>query len=233
MPDALAGRKIFGLLVPYLNSVVQPELDALRPPGVSNQTARFTLDANVLEEIAEVAGKLTACGPDALLVGLSTESFPGGLAVAEQGAATLRERCELPVFTAPHAVHAALEALDARRVGIVTPFDAAANGNVRSVFESKGFEVLRIGGLSCPDIAAIAHSKREEVEALFREVGAAAVDALVQVGTGLPVLASIEALEAELAIPIVACNAALYWQALRETGISDPVAGFGRLLAEC
>ena len=42
----------------------------------------------------------------------------------------------------------------------------------------------------------------------------------------------IEELEAELGKPIVACNAAVYWQALRGIGISDAVSGYGRLLAQ-
>ena len=31
--------------------------------------------------------------------------------------------------------------------------------------------------------------------------------------------------------PVVTCNAAAYWQALRETGIDDRLDGFGRLFA--
>jgi maleate isomerase len=51
------------------------------------------------------------------------------------------------------------------------------------------------------------------------------------VGTGLPVVHLIDELEGNFDKPVVACNAALYWQALRETGIADPIRGFGRLLA--
>ena len=32
--------------------------------------------------------------------------------------------------------------------------------------------------------------------------------------------------------PIVACNAAIYWQALRQIGITDPIPGFGTLLRD-
>ena len=39
-------------------------------------------------------------------------------------------------------------------------------------------------------------------------------------------------LEAETGKPIVACNAAVYWQALRAIGINDAIAGYGRLLAD-
>ena len=39
-------------------------------------------------------------------------------------------------------------------------------------------------------------------------------------------------LERETGRPLVACNAALYWQCLRSVGIADKIAGFGRLLSE-
>jgi hypothetical protein len=48
MPNTIAPRGLFGVLVPWFNSVVEPELADLRPAGVSNQTARFALDATVL-----------------------------------------------------------------------------------------------------------------------------------------------------------------------------------------
>ena len=43
MPDALAPRFKFGVLAPATNTVVQPEFDALRPKGVSNQMARVVI----------------------------------------------------------------------------------------------------------------------------------------------------------------------------------------------
>ncbi len=68
-------RRIFGVLVPYFNTAVEPELADLRPTGVWNQTARFILDGNVLDNIADAALKLMAGRPDALIVGLAPENF--------------------------------------------------------------------------------------------------------------------------------------------------------------
>jgi maleate isomerase len=231
MPDTLSPRKILGVLVPYFNTVVQPELDDLRPAGVSNQTARFTLDAAVVQNIREAAEKLTACGPEALLIGLSTEAFPNGLALLAQGAGELHEGTGLPVFTASHATHAALRHLGATRVGVVTPFDAGANEHVRAALESAGFVVTGIQGLACPSPDRIPHAKLSDLRRAFAEADSAAAEALVHVGTGLPVVHLIDELEGNFDKPVVACNAALYWQALRETGIADPIRGFGRLLA--
>ena len=62
------------------------------------------------------------------------------------------------------------------------------------------------------------------------EVAASDCEAILQVGTALPVMAMIAGLEAVHGKPIVACNAAVYWQALRAIGITDPISGFGTLL---
>ena len=45
MPDALAPRFKFGVLAPATNTVVQPEFDAMRPNGVTNQMARVVIPA--------------------------------------------------------------------------------------------------------------------------------------------------------------------------------------------
>jgi maleate isomerase len=232
MADTLAHRKIIGVLVPYFNTVVEPELADLRPTGVSNQTARFELDADVVRNVTEAAEKLVTCRPEALLIGLSAEFFPGGLALLQQSAEDLGRITQLPVYTASHATHAALRHLGARRIGIVTPFDAEGNSHVRAAFEEHGFDVVSIGGLACPAFDQIALTPLNDIRAMFRTVSRPEAEALVHVGTGLPVLHLIDELERDLAKPVVACNAAVYWQALRELGISDRVCGFGRLLAQ-
>jgi len=229
LPDTLATRKVLGILVPYFNSVVEPELADLRPPGVTNQTGRFTMDANVLENVHTAGASLMTCGAEALLIGLSTESIPGGLAVLEKGAARLADDTGLPVLTASHATRGALQALGAQKLAIVTPFDDTANGHVRASFEEAGFEVTSLVGLACPSLDQIGHIPADAIRQAFRDAQHAEADTLVQVGTGLPTVGLVEALESEHDKPIVATNAALYWQALRTVGVPDALPGAGRL----
>jgi maleate isomerase len=229
LPDTLADRRVLGVLVPYFNSVVEPELADLRPTGVTNQTGRFTMDANVLENVRSAGASLMTCGAETLLIGLSTESIPGGLGVLEKSAAQLADDTGLPVFTASHAMHLALRALDARKLGIVTPFDNAANGHVRAAFEDAGFEIASLIGLACPSLDRIGHISADAVRTAFRDAQHPGADALVQVGTGLPTVHLVDELEKDLGKAVVATNAALYWQALRAAGIEDVLPGAGRL----
>jgi len=58
------------------------------------------------------------------------------------------------------------------------------------------------------------------------------VDAVIQVGTNLSMVKLAAHLELTLGKPVIAINTATYWHALRACGITDRVAGFGRLLEE-
>ncbi len=229
--DVLGPRALIGILVPSFNTVMQPELEALRPEGVTNHVARFGFDANLLQNVKEEAMKLATGRPSALIVGLATDGIPGGLAVLESGAADLSAETGLPVLTATHATHAALRALDVRRIGLVTPFSAEENEQACAAFADSGFDVIAHHGFGCP-IDRIGETPLSDIRAAFAAVDGPEVEALVQVGTGLPVVGLIDELERAREKPVVACNAASYWQALRAVGLEDRKRGFGALLAD-
>jgi maleate isomerase len=228
-PNRIGHRHVFGVLVPDFNSVVEPELSDLRVAGVSNQTTRFPLTANVVDDICNSGERLAPSGVQSWIVGLSTESFPNGLDLMSQGAQSLSDRTKLPVYTAPSATRAALEMLSASRLGIVTPFDESANSHVRAVYESWGFEVVTIVGLARSGFDQIANTTDRETEAAFKRAAGDRVDTLVQVGGGLPMLHLIARLERQLGRPIIAANMAVYWQGLRAAGINDVIPNAGSL----
>lgn len=232
MPNTLASRKLVGLLVPAFNSTVEPELARLCPQGVTHHTARFEMNATLLDNLAAEADKLVSCHVDGLLVGLSTDTIPGGLALAEKVASDLTERTGLPVVTASQAVHHALAHLGVERIALVTPFDVAANETVKGAFEAAGFEVVAAHGLALPSLDSIGQAPLSDIRAAFAAADDEQAEALVHVGTGLPVVNLIEELERTHHKPVVACNAAAYWQLLRRLGIDDAIPGHGRLLAE-
>ena len=90
--------------------------------------------------------------------------------------------------------------------------------------------MVAIKGTCAPSLPEICETPLDDIRSVFRKVGQVDCDAVLQVGTALPVVALIEELEADLKKPIVACNAAVYWQTLRRAGISDSVPGYGQLL---
>lgn len=99
-------------------------------------------------------------------------------------------------------------------------------------FEAAGFSVVAIKGAEAPTLPAICETPLSTVQSLAEVLAASDCELIAQVGTALPVVGLLEALEQATGKPVIACNAAVYWQALRAAGINDPVAGFGRLLRE-
>jgi maleate isomerase len=231
MVDTLAHRAVIGVMTPAMNTVVQPELELLRPGGVTNQMQRFRLGGDaVSDDLTDEAAKLMDCAPMAIAVGLTTDAGPGGPDKLKARCEDLSQQVGVPVLGASQADYAALRALGANRVGIVTPFNAEVDAVVQANTEAAGFEVVAIKGTQAPSLPAICETPLEDIRAVFAKVAASDCDVILQVGTALPVVAMIAELEAAHGKPIVACNAAVYWQTLRAVGINDPVIGFGQLL---
>ena len=66
----------------------------------------------------------------------------------------------------------------------------------------------------------------------MKELNESGVDALVQVGTNLPMAKLAEKFEKEFSKPVIAINTATYWHALRKNDIKDKIKGFGSLLTD-
>ncbi|MDE0096844.1 MAG: hypothetical protein OXS40_10790, partial [Gammaproteobacteria bacterium] len=141
MPDTLAPRAIIGVMTPAMNSVVQPELELLRPVGVTNQMQRFRLGgSHISDDLAEEAEKLTDVKPAALAICLTTDAGPDGVAKLAACSDMLTARLGIPVFNASVALQNALQAVGACRVAVLTPFNAEVNRVVRINIENGGFE---------------------------------------------------------------------------------------------
>jgi maleate isomerase len=102
----------------------------------------------------------------------------------------------------------------------------------RRFFEDGGFAVARVKGLRCGGPVLIAYTSEATLRDAIVEVDGPDVDAVVIVGTNLPMARVTGMAEFWLGKPVVALNTATYWHALRECGIDDKVQGFGHLLAE-
>lgn len=233
MVDTLAPKALIGVMTPAMNSVVQPELELLRPAGVTNQMQRFRLGGSAIsEDLPDQAAMLMDCNPKVVAIGLTTDAGPGGVEKLAARTAEVEQALGIPVCNASEADHAALRALGAKRIAVATPFNAEVNRVVQANQEAAGFEVVAIDGTAAPSLPEICETPLDDIRALFRGLAESDCDAILQVGTALPVVALLDSLERDLGKTIVACNAAVYWQALRRIGIADRIEGYGRLLSD-
>lgn len=245
--DSLGWRMKFGVIVPSTNTSVQPEYDAMRPPGVTNHTSRIAIpndpvrnddDFNLLiqrikaETITAVDQVLT-CEPDYLILGMSAETFWDGLDGSKALEQKILSRGARGVSLGSDACQAALRAYGGvRRIAVITPYMPVGDAQVHRFFTDCGLEVTTIKGLRCASPVLIAHETQATLRDAILEVDARDVDAIVQVGTNLAMAHLAAEAERWLGKPVLAINTATYWHALRTNGIADKVPGFGRLLAE-
>lgn len=237
MTDALGHLAVFSIILPATNVISEPEMSAIRVPGVTNQTYRFPFPGrpkgfNDLTNLMKPAISLALeCQPDRVIVGFSTEFLPNGLQIASDLRSHVEDIVQLPTTLASDAVPEALKILSAKRVGIVTPYPPETNQHVYSFFTDLGYQVTKITGIAKTDKGRIntAQVREEEVKTAMAVVDAAEVDVLVQVGTAMICSGFTAGLEKIHDKPVVAVNAATYWMALRNHSIFDHVKGHGTL----
>jgi maleate isomerase len=244
MTDTLGWRQKFAVLIPSTNTSVQPEFDAMRPPGVTNHISRIRIpniplhndaDFNRLIELIaaaqdEAVDAVMSCEPSRLVMGISAETFWDGLQASRRLKGELAQRTGLPVSMGSEACEAAFKALGVRRIAVLTPYHPVGDRNVQRFFEESGFEVRRILGLRCQSPVQIAHVSEDQMREALVRLDGDDIDALVQVGTNLAMARLAGLVEPWFGKPVVAINAAIYWHALRDCGITDRMSGFGSLL---
>ncbi|HZM34628.1 MAG TPA: hypothetical protein VFC18_09035 [Burkholderiales bacterium] len=248
MTDALGYRAKFGVLAPSTNTSVQPELDAMRPRGVTNHHSRLVIpdsrvtdDATFLAMMDNIRAALVpaldavlTCRPDYVVLGMSSETFWDGLAGSQRLRRRLEKRAKVGVTLGSDACRAALRACgrSIRRLGIVTPYMPVGDRQVRRFFADCGYEIVNLGGLRCTSPVLIAHETQARLREAILRVNRGKVDAVVQVGTNLAMAALAAEAEGWLGKPVIAINTATYWHALRQYGIRDKVYGWGSLLQD-
>ena len=246
MTDSLGWRAKFAVIAPSTNTSVQPEYDDMRPRGVTNHFCRIPIpdtkvtdDASFMTMLNHIRGATLdsidvamTMSPDALIMGMSAETFWDGAEGAERLLEKVRERTgDIPVIMGSTAVDAALKVHGARRLGVITPYMPVADTQVRRFFEDLGYEVVHLRGLRSPSPMLIAHESPKTLKEAAIEVNEG-VDAIVQCGTNLAFADVAARAEWWLEKPVIAINTATYWHALRTLGIHDQKAGFGSLLLD-
>lgn len=246
MTDSLGWRKKFAVLIPSTNTSVQPEFDAMRVDGVTNHVSRIKIPNDPLnsdEDFRKLVDNIAAaqleavdsamsCEPDHIVLGISVETFWGGLAASKKLNAELEAHTKLGVTGGAEACAAAFAAFGAKRIAVLTPYFPVGDKNVRQFFEESGYEVVRLKGLKCASPTLIAHVQPAELRAAAEELDGDDVDAVIQVGTNLAFAKVAAKMESERKKPILAINTAIYWRALRKNGIGEKVAGWGSLLEQ-
>jgi maleate isomerase len=233
-----------GVVIPSTNWIVEAEIQALPIAGVSFHYGRMhLLDARMdtderfeammarfRETIGETIASVMTCEPDYLLMGMSSETFWNGVEGAQRFVEQAQTLSGLSVTSGAFSVRTALDLYDARRLGVVTPYQPVGDAQVERFLTEAGYDVVNLVGLKCESALAITRVTEDKLRRALYEADGPDVDALLQVGTNLSMIRLADEAERWLGKPVIAINAANIWHALRASGIQQQFDGFGSLL---
>ena len=178
-PDSRSPRRRFGLLLPATNTVIEHELWSLLVanqvggrlggvglhstlvltprPDVSSPEGLEQFKRNFLDGMESSVRTALLAAPQYLILGISLEHILSGLDSVRESMASLQTFCDLSWATWQDAAAAALKAVGAKRIGLLTPWEEVGNASGIRMLEDMGFDVAASVGLACGNIQHIAH----------------------------------------------------------------------------
>jgi len=245
----IGARGRIGVIIPSTNIGVEYDCQRIIPPGVTWHFARFFVEQPDLssddmflafieairETIPHALRDIMTCEPSYIMMGMSAETFWGGLEGNTEFEAQLRDVIgpDMGLTSGAAALKAALDAFGVKSVAALTPYQPIGDVQVHRFLEESGYRVTSVVGLKCDTATSIAHTPpREVIDVVINQLDGDDVDAIVQAGTNLSTQDIFPALEQQLGKPVIPINIATIWHALRAQGIQDRIFGRGRLF-EC
>jgi len=218
-----------GVATPQANPTVEAEFSILFPRTVSLQASRLICDAadpkqrlmsyiqNLDNTLLGYGGmRLTsfgfACTGSSYLVGADTEQ-----AIEEK----LSDRFGYPVVMAASAIRAALQALGAERIVLVSPYPDWLSDAAHAYWTASGFHVTNVRRVQTrtSNTETIYELSSADALPLLQDSMMKGVDAVLISGTGMPTLSAIH--DVKLNVPIISSNLCLAWRLLQIAGKTE------------
>ena len=237
-PSNYGERARIGMLLPSSNQAAEPPFHTMMPRGVAVHTTRLPLNGSSekaflgMAEGVETAAELVSdAGANLLLfhctaVSTYSESLEKSI-IARMALATGK-----PVTATSEAIVAALHALSAKRVVMISPYLQKVNESEAKFLRARGFDIIGLAGLDCENAAAMMSITPDQWIAFAKAHRDDKADAYLMSCTTTRAADVAEDLERELGRPVLTSNTAAAWHCLRKLGINDKVPGFGKLLGE-
>lgn len=239
LDEGIAGPRL-GLIVLSTDETMEFEArQVLAGCAVNLLHARIPSQSSVTpEELATMAGEMTSTaarlpeGLDAVAYGCTSGATIIGPARVE--ALVQAAHPGVPVTNPMSATIAALHALSAKRIALVTPYVASVTEPMRAHMAAQGIDTVSEVSFGQQDDRTVARISEASTLAAMRaavETAPGPVDAIFASCTNLRCFGIIEQAEVELGLPVISSNSALLWHLLSIAGQPSLGWGPGRLYA--
>lgn len=235
------GHKI-GVLVPFTNTNLEPDMMAMCPVGTTVHFARLGgYDIDEIPGKDQMAGLgasdisvalqlIAGVRPAAVLYGCTSATLTQGPAFDRSLADRIKQSSDAHSVTAAGSLVAALRVLDARRVGFASPYVGEVNDLAVKFLATEGVEVAKIADIG-RELGNYGQGELTPVEILELASRADAndLDALVLSCTDMRSVEIIEQMEDRAGKPVVTSNQAMMFCAMQSLGLTPDGHQPGRL----
>jgi maleate isomerase len=242
-------RGRIGVIIPAINTTLEPECHRLAPEGVSFHFARMPLAETSPEALVEMGkyakekGKeVAAAGVDLIVFACTSGSFTIGKGHDESIIRELEDATGIPALTTSTAILRALRALDIQSIAIASPYSDELNARQKVFFEANAVKVTGMVGmgfvkqspqfpLSSRPVSHVGLQDPAVTYKLARNINTRSADAqaILISCTNLRTIDVIEKLEHDCGKPVVTSNQATIWAALLGVSIREPKHDCGAL----
>lgn len=230
-----------GVILPSVNTVVEPWFSKILPENASLHASRMFLSANLSpESLIEMdrcdgvaaALHLKSCKPKVIAYCCTASSIVQGQKYDQHLMAELSKITEIPCFSAAGAIIDALESLDISRISIVSPYTDIIDHAEHQFFEEAGYKVLSSSNLGIEDSYRLAEPSTKEIYDLAIRGWKSGSEALLISCLNMNSQKVVEMLENVIGCPVITSTTATLWKLMREAGLYEQVPGYGYLLGK-
>ncbi|MDT2021332.1 hypothetical protein [Methylocella sp. CPCC 101449] len=216
-------KGVVGVLTPQANTTVEPEYAILTPPGYAFLNARLlspqkTIEDRLVDYFATVqnyTNQFANAPIGALAVATTGMSYLVGKEAEDKKLGDMSAKLGIPVMTAATSVCMALDALGAKRIGLISPYDGNLDAASTPYWESRGYTVAAktkasqaaAGENFHPIYSLPSGAAQQALDAIADD----SLDAIVMLGTGMPTLGPIARTPFLGRTPVLSCMFALIW----------------------
>ena len=240
-----------GQIVPSSNTTMETEIPAIlrarelvAPERFTFHSSRMRMKHVTKEELSKMDGDSDRCALELSDARVDVLGYACLVAIMSMGRGyprvseqrlhqrTVENGGPAPVVTSAGALVDGLHAIGAKKVSILAPYMKPLTALVIDYIENEGIEVVDSISLEIPDNLEVGRQDPRAPIEITKKLNTQGVDAVIASAcVQMPSLASIQAIEDRVGLPVLSSSVATTYMMLKRLGLDTSVPGFGSLLS--